>query len=111
MTPRSLRLPLCNGRCHTAPVLFGQTFPLCWRCTSIIGASAMTVPLYSDATSVPGAEVAVAFTLVIIGAWDGYRSYFTGTGTTNLRRVIFGAYLGIGASIMVASVLLWLDRL
>ena len=38
----------------------------------------------------------VGLVLVTLGVYDGYRSYFTRSGTTNSNRVIFGMFAGVG---------------
>ena len=48
------------------------------------------------------------FILVLLGAYDGYKSYFTRAGTVNLNRAIFGAGLGTGLFLMSSSVMFYL---
>ena len=91
-----LRLPACNGKPHTAPQIFGVTFPLCWRCTSIAIGVVISELNLEVSELVNFNTGALGFLLIGIGAIDGYKSYFTRRGTTNFHRIGFGTITGIG---------------
>ncbi|NIZ59849.1 hypothetical protein DL239_02535 [Sedimentitalea sp. CY04] len=103
MRLRGLRKPLCNGRLHTAPQLFGITFPLCWRC-STIAASVCAMQIILGATfAMHWGYGILGASMVLLGAFDGYKSYFTRRGTTNFNRAIFGLITGVGLFLVAIS--------
>ena len=92
----TLRRPVCNNRQHTAPRIMGWTFPLCWRCSSMILAAGIAQLGFGPVISPHWSYVLAGSLLLLAGGYDGYRSYFTPSGTTNLNRVIYGVAIGGG---------------
>lgn len=90
------RKPLCNGRQHTAPNAFGFTFPLCWRCSSIAATVGIMQITLGTTMSLHWGFGIFGAVLVVLSGYDGYKSYFTRSGTTNLNRAFFGSLAGVG---------------
>ena len=97
-----LRMPICNGRAHTAPVVVGYRWPLCWRCTSISAAIIICSILINRFGPVSASSAGILFAALLIGLglMDGYRSHFMACGTTNRNRIVYGVMTGIGLSIL-----------
>ncbi len=97
--------PICNKRPERAPVVFGHTFFLCWRCTmatlGIILALIFMIDLYSLLTKKFYIESTLLCLPMIV---DGFLQYFFGINSTNLRRAITGFLFGIGAALQIAYI-------
>ena len=85
-----VKFPLCNKRPERAPKIFGFIFPLCWRCT------AFTISAIVTATWQYEVPILFAFILFLVMVSDGIRSNFLVGGSTNLARVVTGAFGGLG---------------
>ena len=42
--------------------------------------------------------------MVLLGAYDGYKSYFTKVGTTNFNRAVFGSLTGAGLFLVSVTI-------
>ncbi len=103
------KAPLCNRRPGTGPVLLGFTFPLCWRCSAAIFAIITIGTAVPVATLQGRSMLFLALLLLALGVWDGWRSYNTARGSTNLRRIFFGICLGAGLYVLVLVIALFFD--
>jgi uncharacterized membrane protein len=83
--------PICNGRRDRAPTWGKYSFPLCWRCTAAI------VAIFITAHITKGWGNFWGILLLIPCAIDGMRQYFfQKVESTNPKRILTGALLGIG---------------
>ena len=99
-----MRMPLCNGRRHTAFTIGSFTSPLCCRCTSAAVGAFVADSGADCLDQVDGrAVLSVALLMIAVSATDGARSYFAKDGTTNTKRCIFGFGLGLGLMMALLS--------
>lgn len=91
------KVPLCNIQRHRAPCLGQFCFPLCWRCTSIIGTFLLCRYLLFPHVQIRSYQIyfVVMFCLAptII---DGSVQYYYHKESTNRRRIVTGMLAGFG---------------
>lgn len=98
------RVPICNCRIDRAPNYKGYSFLLCWRCTSILTTFyAMKALIVLNVFSIEELKETLGYLLYMFSlalmlptAYDGFRQYFLGKESTNIRRIITGLICGIG---------------
>jgi uncharacterized membrane protein len=88
---RLMRLPLCSGKPERAPHIGGLTCPLCWRCSCTLIAACFMALLTARHSillgSLCGLPALVDVGFARFGIYPG----------SNLRRVVTGLLLGMGA--------------
>ncbi|WP_445670284.1 DUF2085 domain-containing protein [Paenibacillus sp. FSL P4-0338] len=93
--------PLCNGKPARAPHIGDFCFPLCWRCTSVVGSTiicaAIHLAVQIDYFQWGGNVIGMAAILFISPMlWDGWIQYGRHRESTNVRRLVTGSLCGIG---------------
>lgn len=98
--------PLCNLHPERAIRIGSFVFPLCARCTGLIGGS-----LISISVTALGLAFALPFTSVIALtiplAIDGLLQYFGLWMSTNTRRLVTGLLFGFAITQQEATITLW----
>ena len=90
-------LPLCNNRKCSAPVFFGKTFFLCWRCSGF-----STGVIFGIFSTIKINNVLIFF-FIFVFIVDGCLSYNKNFGSSNLRRFFSGLFAGIVAATVLSN--------
>lgn len=91
--------PLCNMRPDRAPRWLGYSFPLCWRCTSIIFTMVLLGMGAGERLPLPVHWLMISLLLLPV-ALDGIAQYKFNVESTNFRRVVTGFFAGAGLEML-----------
>lgn len=96
------KYPICNHKNHTAPVIFGRTFILCWRCSGVmIAFFIMGILRLYMSISAGSTQIVFGLAALFPMVFDGIRQYYFRHESTNTRRFITGILFGLGFSLIV----------
>lgn len=96
------KYPICNHRKETAPVVFGRTFVLCWRCAGVmISFLIMAVVRLLFFANFGSIQLWLGVFAMLPMIVDGARQYYLKKESTNKRRFITGVLFGTGFSFLV----------
>ena len=92
---RKFIYPICNKKPNRAPVIFGKTFILCWRCSMcILFLFVTTITLEIIKIKVSNKLLIINIVLMIPMILDGSLQYFFCITSNNFRRGITGGLFG-----------------
>ena len=91
------QVPFCNIQRHRAPRIGRFCFPLCWRCTSILGTFLGCCYLLFPHVTLTSYWVYPASAILMIPTTiDGVIQYACHKESTNQKRIVTGILAGIG---------------
>ena len=94
-------LPICNFQRQRAPHIGRWCFPLCWRCSSILGGVLLGGYLNASSYKMATIHHAYALLLVLPTTLDGILQYRFKRESTNARRIWSGLLAGIGFALFI----------